>query len=882
MLRTCAITNLQRQWAGNQSTAKFVLRNLFLPGIIALLACSIGFGQNSDRDTLPDYQELESLYRTGNYDEVLEEAAFGREKQSWNESWWRIEALTLLRVGRYEEAHQLLTEGLNTRYFGIRLRLIARDAALFANDLGAAEDIMRGIDDYLRRRGRYTYDPDSLVAIGEAAILLGVEPRIVLENFYKRAQSESDAPASAFLASGNLALSKSDFSLASKNFQNGLEKFPEDPDLWYGLASSFIEGNRAELLKYAENALAINENHPETRILIAQHMIDGEAYDEAIEQLDIALDVNPLHPEALSLKAAIAYLRSNSDEGDQLRAQALSSWSANPEVDHLIGRNLSRKYLFQEGAASQRQALAYQPDYLPAKIQLAQDLLRLAREEEGWKLANEVYAADPYNISAYNLVTLRDKLDEFETLETENFRIRISKKEAPVYGQRAIDLLEPAYRYLTQRYDVEIDEKVTVEIYPNPADFEVRTFGMPGNPGYLGVCFGPVFTINSPATSLANWESVLYHEFCHTITLTLTRNRMPRWLSEGISVYEERERDSAWGQMMTVGYRERILSGRMQKISEMSAAFMSAQSGEDTQFAYYQSYLVVKFLFENYGIEAMRDLLRDLGEGVTMNDALASRVAPLNELDDRFLASARQQANALGGAYALTKPEGLLDESIEMVTPGKNYFQEMEGVQALVEAEDWDKAKEKLEEIVAQSGYLPGEENAHGLLAYVYEQLGEVEQERSTLETIAANEAHRLDPIQRLLTIALEQDDPPNVLRWANAWIAIKPMAIEPWRALFAIHARFQYRDAAIAAGKTLLTLDPPEIAQVHYTLALQFLRSDPETARRHTLMALEEAPRFRSAYELLEEINQEREAAENKATTSASVPNPNLEGLPF
>ena len=882
MLRTCAISKLHRQRAGLGSTVNFALRDLLLWGLAALLAPSISIGQSNERDSLPDYAELESLYRSGNYGEALKEAAFAREKQSWNESWWRIEALTLMKVGRYDEAHQLLTEGLNTRYFGIRLRLIAREAALFANDLGAAENIMRGIDDYLRRRGRYTYDPDSLVAIGEAAILLGVEPRIVLENFYKRAQTESDPPASAFLATGKLALSKSDFNLASKNFQSGLEKFPNDPDLWYGLASSFIEGNRAELLQYAENALAINEKHPEARTLIAQHLIDGEAYDEAIEQLDIALEVNPLHPQALSLKAAIAYLRSNNDEGAQLRAQALSSWSANPEVDHLIGRNLSRKYLFKEGAASQRLSLAYQPDYLPAKIQLAQDLLRLAREEEGWKLAYEVYEADPYNISAYNLVTLRDKLDEFETLETENFRIRISKKEAPVYGQRAIDLLEPAYRYLTKRYDVEIAEKVTVEIYPNPADFEVRTFGMPGNPGYLGVCFGPVFTINSPATSLANWESVLYHEFCHTITLTLTHNRMPRWLSEGISVYEEREHDSSWGQMMTVGYRDRILSGRMQKISEMSAAFMSAQSGEDTQFAYYQSYLVVKFLFENYGIESMRELLRDLGEGVTMNDALASRVAPLDELDERFLAAASREANALGGAYALTKPEGLIDESIELVTSRKNYFQEMESIQPLVEAEDWETARQKLEDIIAQSGYIPGEKNAHGLLAYVYEQLGELEKERLTLETIASSEAHRLDPIQRLLTIALEQDDPPNVVQWAKAWIAIKPMAIEPWRALFATHARFQYRDDAIAAGETLLNLDPPEIAQVQYTLALQYLRSDPETARRHTLMALEEAPRFRSAYELLDEINRKRESAEMSKATSASVPTPNLEGLPF
>ena len=37
----------------------------------------------------------------------------------------------------------------------------------------------------------------------------------------------------------------------------------------------------------------------------------------------------------------------------------------------------------------------------------------------------------------------------------------------------------------------------------------------------------------------SNWEAVLWHEFCHAVTLKATANRMPRWLSEGISVYEE-------------------------------------------------------------------------------------------------------------------------------------------------------------------------------------------------------------------------------------------------------------------------------------------------------------------------------------------------------
>ena len=37
------------------------------------------------------------------------------------------------------------------------------------------------------------------------------------------------------------------------------------------------------------------------------------------------------------------------------------------------------------------------------------------------------------------------------------------------------------------------------EVFAEQKDFAVRTFGMPDNPGYLGVCFGSVITANGPA-----------------------------------------------------------------------------------------------------------------------------------------------------------------------------------------------------------------------------------------------------------------------------------------------------------------------------------------------------------------------------------------------
>ena len=151
---------------------------------------------------------------------------------------------------------------------------------------------------------------------------------------------------------------------------------------------------------------------------------------------------------------------------------------------------------------------------------------------------------------AYNLVTLRDRLAGFRTLEDDGFVVRMDKREADLYGQRVLALLRRARKTLVRkvrRHDSK--DPVIVEIFPQRKEFAVRTFGLPGADGLLGVCFGRVVTANSPASQgehPANWEAVLWHEFCHVVTLSKTHNKMPRWLSEGISVYEEGREDPAW------------------------------------------------------------------------------------------------------------------------------------------------------------------------------------------------------------------------------------------------------------------------------------------------------------------------------------------------
>ena len=94
----------------------------------------------------------------------------------------------------------------------------------------------------------------------------------------------------------------------------------------------------------------------------------------------------------------------------------------------------------------------------------------------------------------------------------------MSGREAAIYGEQALRCcLIEARDVLQAKYEIEIDEPIYIEIFPRQQDFAIRTFGMPGGAGFLGVCFGRVITMNSPAsqgTQPSNWHAVLWHEYC--------------------------------------------------------------------------------------------------------------------------------------------------------------------------------------------------------------------------------------------------------------------------------------------------------------------------------------------------------------------------------
>jgi tetratricopeptide (TPR) repeat protein len=726
----------------------------------------------------------------------------------------------------------------------LQLLGLAQRVLLAAGDERAAAAVQAQLRTATRTPGMVIEDAADLVAAGEAALRAGDEPKTVLALYFDKALQIDPKCKAAFLAGGHLALAKGDDRLAADWFNRGLGQIGADADLHAGLAQAHYEGDREQMLNAIAAALHLNPRHVPALLLRAEHEIDGEDQAAAGKTLDQVLAIDPRAPAAWAFKAVLAQLANDGAGAEQARQQALSPWAKNPAVDTLIGRKLSQQYRFAEGAAHQRRALALAPDHLPAKAQLAHDLLRLAgskNNDEGWALAAEVHRRDGYDVTAFNLITLRDHMKTFTSQVRDGITVRMDPREAAVYGDEVSALLAQASAALDRKYGFVRKGPVAVEIFPDQGDFAVRTFGMPGGVGYLGVCFGPLITMNSPAGTGAapvSWQSVLWHEYTHVITLGLTGNRIPRWLSEGISVFEETNHDPTWGQRMTPRYREMIQAGELLPIGKLSTAFVAPKTPEHVMFAYYQSALAVEYLVARKGPDVLNAILGDLGRGLPINDALVARAGPLAELDQGFTAFVRKRADALPAAA--DQAPGLIEQARRQMERGA-----------------WAQARPLLERAIKLAPDDVAGESAYLLLAQVLRRLGDLEAERALLEQLATRSSGSAVAEGRLIEIGEERGDSAALGQHGARLLAINPMLEAGWRARGRALEAATDRDPGAAAGavrayQRLLLLGPADSADTHLRLGKLLARRDRRAARRHVLEALAEAPRLLAGHRLL------------------------------
>ncbi len=699
------------------------------------------------------------------------------------------------------------------------------------------------------------------VAYGELLLTAGMDPKTVLDRYLEPAKKVDPTAREAYLVIGRLALANHDRELAGENFREGLKRFPSDPEFLLGMEKSGLElpkdqQNEVEgILSYVDLALRANPKFTSALLLKADQLAGKRNFKEAKTTLNQALAVNPVHPEAWAQLAALAFLEEDTSAAEKALQEARKFWKNNPAVSKNVGVTLAAHYRFAEGIKFLKQAVQEDPRDASIRLELGSNQLRFGQLEEGWENVALAHDADPYNVAAFNLVTLHDKLQGYPLQEKDGVRLRMSPEDMAVFGNRALELGVRAKRTLAEKYKISLSQPVMVEMLPKQEDFAIRTFGLPGGEAFLGVCFGPLITMTSPRGRLgrANWEAVLWHEMTHTITLAATRHRIPRWLSEGISVYEERQVRSGWGQGMTAAYRERFLSGKMPPIMKLDEAF----SGPDIMFAYYHASLVAEFIVERFGIETMRKFLADLAAGKPLEEALAKRTLPLAELETAFQEYAKKAAAAYGPDLdwaPLTDDEYVAyrgDPAAWASAHPKRYAAVMMWVSKLSEDKDRKQAKALLEKIITAEPHNREEFNPYWALSLVCRGMDDKYGERAALTQLLQIDSNASEAAARLLELSATLTATERFAA-AERMLETNPFQEQAYRTLVTAAketgASNRFREACIS----LLALDPRDSSRIHYELATMLRESDLETARREVLKALEENPRFELALDFL------------------------------
>ncbi|QIF01205.1 tetratricopeptide repeat protein [Roseimicrobium sp. ORNL1] len=829
-------------------------------------------------------EPMRELYQQGDYERVAEISRMFIERGQPSPEWWIFRLQACHELGRVDDLVKASEEAMQKHPKELPVLITCHEVLSAWGRKDEAAKVLQQINTVAKGKPASQRTARDTVALGRAALAAGADPQKVIQQFLDPAKKKDAKLKDTYLTLGELALAKSDFARAANEFREGLKHHDADPDLRYGLAKAFQSSDRKRSMELVEQILESNPHHPGAHLLKAEHHINAEEYDEARLALEPAIEVNPQHPEAWGLRAVLSILQDNKPkDAEDAHREGLKLWAQNPAVDIIIGRSLSRGYRFREAAEHLRTALKLDASSLPAKLYLCQALFRLGNEEEAWKLAKEVRDADGYNVQAYNIGLLEAEMKGFKVRETPDFVLKLPEKDDAVYGDRALALLKDAKEVLCAKYGLTLDHPVLVEFFPSQQDFAIRTFGNLGGQGILGACFGSVVTMNSPqglASNRSNWEGTLWHEFCHVVTLTVTHNRMPRWLSEGISVHEEAKKDPSWGMRMTATYRRMTLDEEtLTPMSKMSRAFLSPKSSEHVMFAYYESSQAVDWLLKTYGEKKFQALLKDLAEGRRINEALARNCAPVEKLDEEFAKHMRDLAEAFAPKGDWEKPERAeVDPRSEAAVAEylrenpDNLWALEQRTRRLIAGEKWTEALDLAKRLIELAPENVGNNSGYDFAAKAYRGLKQPEGEAAMLREWAKRDGSADPAFLRLVELDAEAQNWNGVRENVQKLLSIQPFLKQPYEQMARASEATGHPEDAVWALQKLMFLGPDHPVEVNFALARLLREKDAPASKRHLLDALAEAPRFRDGHKLLLEL-QSTKPAEKPSTVTPSAP---------
>jgi tetratricopeptide (TPR) repeat protein len=717
--------------------------------------------------------------------------------------------------------------------------------------------------------------------------------RAEAQQCYVALLAKSDDPrikADAARASG-------DVRAANAFFQEAVKQYPMDAALRARWGDLFLETHQNnEAAKLFEESWELDQKYAPAKLGLAQ--VAAGRFDEKGRQL--ANEVIEEFPDS-SLEAYLLLARADLEDGvlaeadakldkaralaqkqklpeleidalkasaDLLRGKTDSEWAAralkaNPHYGDAYAIPayfyvITRRY--REAIALYQKAVDIEPGLYSAHTELGVNLLRENRVDDARDHLEIAYRGDPFSAPVVNTLRLIDSFRNFIVEEhlpdpkaaTEatagadrpaknpGALLRLHKNEAAVLDPYVLDLVNRTIQEYSKRYAFELKEPVVVELYPEHDDFAVRTSGLPGI-GLLGVTFGYLVAMDSPtgrADADFHWGTTLWHEMAHVFTLEKTNHLVPRWFSEGVSVYEEWTTGPLPGRHIPLTVLRAIKENKFLPVAELDRGFIRPTYDAQVIVSYMQAGLTCEYIASRWGQQGLRAML------------------------DQY-AAGKDTAPALQAALSI--------EPKRFDTDFAQYVQSQLG-RAVMNLEAWQKTAKEAQQAFLDKNW----KSAEAAASHAIELLPEYVDENSPYLIKARASRELGDEPSATATLLdyrrLGGHDPSALLALAKALAASDrndaaigvledTLMVAPLRE--EVHSELGDRllaagDAkgAVAEYQALLAMNPHDLANAHFRLAKAYLAADNKASGREQLLyALEIAPGFREAQQLLLEI---------------------------
>ncbi|HEY6330463.1 MAG TPA: tetratricopeptide repeat protein [Blastocatellia bacterium] len=681
-------------------------------------------------------------------------------------------------------------------------------------------------------------------------------------NLYIDARKADKDFVEALVGQGELLQEKYQYGDAAASFADALKINPNLPEAHYGIAECKRLDSSTDTEQALSNALLVNPNYVDAINMFAASQLESDKPDQSADTAARALKVNPNSTGAIAIQASIAYLKDRKPELDEKVHQDLA---INPHDGMLYDTLahfaiMNRRY--KDAVEFERHAVELSPHLWSAWTELGIELLRIGQEGEGRSELEKAFASDRYNVWAKNTLDLLDSMRDYAETVRGPFLIKSEGKDAASVAPYAADLLDEAYKTLSAKYKFAPRGPITVEIFPNHADFAVRSLGLPGL-GALGVCFGQVIAMDGPSARDVghfNWGSTLWHEFTHVITLEMTDHRIPRWFSEGLSVYEERHARPGWGERWSLEMASAFKVGQFVKIEDLDAAFTQPKSPNQVQIAYFQASLVCDFVEKKFGFDAILRMLGLYREGASTPDvfqrALGMSFAQFDTAFSEFLkAQAGRLVTALGAGPDSISSPSVTKEVLQARLAKKpdDYFAHLKLASLLKSEHDSEHAIAEYLRAEQLFPFYVGPGNPYTELADLYKAAGDKEKEAGELSALSGVDDTSNDGLKRLADLRLGSGDRKAALEALQSCFYINPYDPALHKLAGDAYLEEGNSKSAVAEFQIEVALKPPDEASAHYDLARAFLAAGKaKEAKSEVLRSLELAPEFDKAQELL------------------------------